>query len=212
MRRMILALIILISSLQFMLASQDLRTSDGTVSANLLLEMKDVTKLDFGISSNTVDDRNPPTPISSVTLTGSLDSEKEMLTGSGSTHAYWDIAAINPVRISVKIPSKMEGDIHQKKLDWCCYCDIDGKRYYIGYTGDNWYTDSLVEPLYPSNQNDFKPYGGSFVIYEDNTGSYSYARTDSAQLNFLTENAYPSDIVPADRYSGQVVLSLEVLE
>lgn len=212
MRRLVLMLVIMIAIIQFMPASVEMGTSGGTVSAKLLLEMKDVTKLDFGLSSNPVDDRNLPTPISSVTLTGSLVSENEMLTGSGSTHAYWDIAAIDPVRISVKIPSEMKGDIHQKNLDWCCYCDIDGKRYYIGYIGDSGYTDSLVEPLHPSSQNDFKSYGGSFVIYEDNTGSYSYARTDSAQLHFRTGNAYPSDIVQADRYSGQVVLSLEVLE
>lgn len=222
MRRLVLILVIMIAIIQFMPASVEMGTSGGSVSADLLLVMSDVRKMEFGLSSSPVDDRNSPNPISTVVLEGTLDSEVQILTGSGTVHAYWDIASIDPVRISVAI-SNVDGHYEMigssagtgeepHLLNWCCYSDIDGIRHYVGYNGAP--TGSgmpLVASLDAAND-DYKNYGGSFVIY-DNTGSaYSYARTGSEELEFLTSNAYPSDSgVPADQYIGTIMLSLEVL-
>ena len=222
MRRLVLILVIMIAIIQFMPASVEMGTSGGSVSADLLLVMSDVRKMEFGLSSSPVDDRNSPNPISTVVLEGTLDSEVQILTGSGTVYAYWDIASIDPVRISVAI-SNVDGHYEMigssagtgeepHLLNWCCYSDIDGIRHYVGYNGAP--TGSgmpLVASLDAAND-DYKNYGGSFVIY-DNTGSaYSYARTGSEELEFLTSNAYPSDSgVPADQYIGTIMLSLEVL-
>lgn len=218
MRRLVLMLVIMIAIIQFMPAS----VSGESVSADLLLVMSDVRKMEFGLSSSPVDDRNSPNPISAVELEGTLDSEAQVLTGSGTVHAYWDIASIDPVRISVEISNvyghyEMIGSSagtgeEPHLLDWCCYSDIDGIRYYVGYNGSQGSPGSPLIGHLNSDLDEFAGYGESFVIYDNEGSAYSYARTDSAQLHFLTGNAYPSDIVQADRYSGQVVLSLEVLE
>lgn len=218
MRRLVLMLVIMIAIIQFMPAS----VSGESVSADLLLVMSDVRKMEFGLSSSPVDDRNSPNPISAVELEGTLDSEAQVLTGSGTVHAYWDIASIDPVRISVEISNvyghyEMIGSSagtgeESHLLNWCCYSDIDGIRHYVGYNGSQGSSGSpLIGPLNPK-LDEFAGYDGSFVIYDNEGSAYSYARTGSEELKFLTSNAYPSESgVPADQYIGTIMLSLEVL-
>ena len=222
MRRLVLILVIMIAIIQFMPASVEMDTSGGSVSAELLLVMSDVRKMEFGLSSSPVDDRNSPNPISTVVLEGTLDSEVQILTGSGTVHAYWDIASIDPVRISVEISNvyghyEMIGSSagtgeESHLLNWCCYSDIDGIRNYVGYIGSQGSSGSpLIGHLNP-DLDKFYGYGGSFVIYDNAGSAYSYARTGSEELEFRTSNAYPSDSgVPADQYIGTIMLSLEVL-
>lgn len=214
MRRTILVLTILISVVYLIPASVVIESGvgGGLATANLLLVMDEVKKENFGLSSEPVDINNSPVPITAVELEGQLSSNDQTLIGSKTVYAYWDIASVDKVKLSVSINSPMSGETREAKLHWCCYSDdIDGVRHYVGYANNG--GDYLVKPLTNYLTDDFKPYGKSYVVYDESVNaSPSYARIDSVKLNFRTDNAYPSDSdVPADTYTGILVLTLEIL-
>lgn len=212
MRRTILVLTILISVVYLIPASVAIESGvgGGPVTANLLLVMDEVKKENFGLSSEPVDINNSPVPITAVELEGQLSSNDQTLIGSKTVYAYWDIASVDKVKLSVSIKSPMSGETENAKLHWCCYSDdIDDVRHYVGYANDG---DYLVKPLKNYLTDDFNSYGNSYVVYDESVNaSPSYARIDSVKLNFRTDNAYPSDSdVPADTYTGTLVLTLEI--
>lgn len=216
MRRPFLVLIILMSIIQMGSASVEIPSTDefGKAVANLLLEMSDFKKENFGLSSGPVDISNPPVPINAVELDGKLSSNPQTLVGEKRVYAYWDIASINKVRISVSIVGSMEGpagtDGTTHTLDWCCYYDdSNGKRHYVGYKGEN---GAVLVPYQNSQADDFQAYGSSYVIYDESgAGALSFSRRSSVALYFQTADAYPSDSIPAGVYTGTLVLSLEVV-
>lgn len=212
MRRTILVLTILISVVYLIPASVVIESGvgRGSATANLLLVMDEVKKENFGLSSEPVDINNSPVPITAVELEGQLSSNDQTLIGSKTVYAYWDIASVDKVKLSVSIKDPMSGETEKKNLHWCCYSDdIDDVRHYVGYANNGYY---LVEPLTSYRTDDFKSYGNSYVVYDESVNaSPSYARIDSVKLNFRTDNAYPSDSdVPADTYTGALVLTLEI--
>ncbi len=213
MKRTVLVLIIIISIVHLIPASVVINSDEscGQATANLLLVMDEVKKENFGLSSEPVDINNSPVPITAVELEGQLSSNGQTLIGSKTVYAYWDIASVDKVRLSVSINSPMSGETGKVNLHWCCYSDdIDDVRHYVGYANNG---DYLVDPLTNYQTDDFKPYGNSYVVYDESkTASPSYARIDSVKLNFRTDNAYPSDPgVPADTYTGTLVLTLKII-
>lgn len=210
MRRTILVLTILISVVYLIPASVAIESGvgGGAATANLLLVMDEVKKENFGLSSEPVDINNSPVPITAVELEGQLSSNDQTLIGSKTVYAYWDIASVDKVKLSVSINNPMSGKTENEILHWCCYSDdIDDVRHYVGYENNG---DYLVDPL--TETDDFNSYENSYVIYDESVNaSPSYARIDSVKLNFRTDNAYPSDSnVPADTYTGTLVLTLEI--
>lgn len=209
MRRTILVLTILISVVYLIPASVVIESGarGGSATANLLLVMDEVKKENFGLSSQPVDINNPPKQINTVELEGLDDSAQQKLVGSATVHAYWDIASVDKVRLSVSISGPMTGENEKKSLDWCCYSDIGGKWYYVGAVqNDNPSIDTGSQPI------NAQSYGKSYVIYDESvTASPSYARISSEELHFMTADAYPSDSVPADRYTGTLVLYLDII-
>lgn len=213
MRRTILVLTILISVVYLIPASVVIESGaeGGSATANLLLVMDEVKKENFGLSSQPVDINNSPVPITAVELEGQLSSNDQTLIGSKTVYAYWDIASVDKVKLSVSITGPMSGKTEKAKLHWCCYSDdIDDVRHYVGYADNG---DYLVDPLTNVWTDDFKSYGSSYVVYDELVNaSPSYARIDSVELNFRTDNAYPSDSdVRADTYTGTLVLRLEII-
>lgn len=212
MRRTILVLTILISVVYLIPASVVIESGagGGSATANLLLVMDEVKKENFGLSSQPVDINNSPVPITAVELEGQLSSNDQTLIGSKTVYAYWDIASVDKVKLSVSITGPMSGETEKAILHWCCYSDdIDDVRHYVGYADNG---DYLVDPLTNVSTDDFKSYGSSYVVYDESVNaSPSYARIDSVELKFRTDNAYPSDSVPADRYTGTLVLNLETI-
>lgn len=211
MRRTILVLTILISVVYLIPASVVIESGavGGSAKANLLLVMDEVKKENFGLSSQPVDINNSPVPITAVELEGQLSSNDQTLIGSKTVYAYWDIASVDKVKLSVSISNPMTGEKEKQKLDWCCYSDIGDKRYYVGAVQN---VNPSIDTLPGSQSINAQSYGGSYVIYDESiTASPSYARIDSEELNFRTDNAYPSDSgVPADTYTGTLVLTLEI--
>lgn len=210
MKRTVLVLIIIISIVHLIPASVVINSdeSGGKATANLLLVMDEVKKENFGLSSEPVDINNSPVPITAVELEGQLSSNGQTLIGSKTVYAYWDIASVDKVELSVSISDPMTGE--KQKLDWCCYSDIGNKRYYVGAVQN---VNPSIDTLPESQSINAQSYGGSYVIYDESkTASPSYARIDSEELNFRTDNAYPSDSgVPADTYTGTLVLTLKII-
>lgn len=211
MKRTVLVLIIIISIVHLIPASVVINSdeSGGKATANLLLVMDEVKKENFGLSSQPVDINNSPVPITAVKLEGQLSSNDQTLIGSKTVYAYWDIASVDKVKLSVSISNPMTGEKEKQKLDWCCYSDIGNKRYYVGAVQN---VNPSIDTLPGSQSINAQSYGGSYVIYDESiTASPSYARIDNEELNFRTDNAYPSDSdVPADTYTGTLVLTLEI--
>lgn len=211
MKRTVLVFAIIISIAHMIPASVviDSDESGGNATANLLLVMNEVKKENFGLSSEPVDINNPPKQINTVELEGLDDSAQQKLVGSATAHAYWDIASVDKVRLSVSISWPMTGENENQGLDWCCYSDIGVKRYYVGAVQNG---NPSIDTLPGSQFIDAQNYGESYVIYDESiTASPSYARISSWELHFKTADAYPSDSVPADRYTGTLVLNLETI-
>ena len=211
MKRTVLVLIIIISIAHMIPASVVINSdeSGGKATANLLLVMNEVKKENFGLSSGSVDINNPPKQINTVELEGLDDSAQQKLVGSATVHAYWDIASVDKVRLSVSIPGPMTGENENQSLDWCCYSDIGGKWYYVGAVQND---KPSIDTLPGSQPINAQSYRKSYVIYDESvTVSPSYARISSKELHFMTADAYPSDSVPADRYTGTLVLNLETI-
>lgn len=212
MKRTVLVFAIIISIAHMIPASVVINSdeSGGKATANLLLVMNEVKKENFGLSSGSVDINNPPKQINTVELEGLDDSAQQKLVGSATVHAYWDIASVDKVRLSVSIPGPMTGENENQSLDWCCYSDIGGKWYYVGAVQND---KPSIDTLPGSQPINAQSYSKSYVIYDESvTASPSYARIDSEELNFRTDNAYPSDPdVPADTYTGTLVLNLETI-
>ena len=60
-----------------------------------------------------------------------------------------------------------------------------------------------------SYQERYRNYGDTFTLYDDrNEQSVPFWRIDDVELHFYTDNAYPSDSVPADVYTGSLVMEL----
>lgn len=202
--------LILLVSVMCSLFSVDLT---GNQTAHLLFEPKE--ELNFGLSYNPVDESNDPNPIplsEPVSLTGTLVGT-ESLTGSGTVNVYWEIASAQRIKISVgilKTDETPEGKMTYSNggsLDWCIYYeDSNGVTHYCGKDGGDG-SSPLVEK---NTGDDFHDYGGSFVVYNETT-NVSYIRQNSQAVNILTDEAFPSDDMPAGQYSGTIQISLETI-
>lgn len=211
MKRTVLVFAIIISIAHMIPASVVINSDEnrGKATANLLLVMDEVKKENFGLSSERVDINNPPKQINTVELEGLLDSAQQKLVGSATVHAYWDIASVDKVKLSVSISGPMTGEKEKRNLDWCCYSDIGGKWYYVGAVQNDIPSIDTLPGSQPINA---QSYGKSYVIYDESvTASPSYARISSWELHFMTADAYPSDSVPADKYTGTLVLDLKII-
>lgn len=224
MKKILLMTIISLMALSF--AFSDTTSSgvtiEGDKTAYLKLDMETVDHPDFGLSSQPVDKDNPPVPIQesgivSLSSDSEISHDTQTLHGSGTAWAYWDIASPTRCTVTIKLEDAMKGT-NGNDLDWCCYFNIDDTEYYLGkydssssnqnttittLTGKTTsYTDDSYSSLYYG-------YGNSFTLYNDtNDKSVPFWRIDDVELNFFTDNAYPSQTVPADVYKGTLVMEL----
>ena len=114
----------------------------------------------------------------------------------------------NPTaKISISIPvsdtesGAMTGRENGDELDWCCSFEQDGVFHYMG----------SADVLDNTSQNSIKKgYGTPLTIYEDGT-SYPYTRTSSQLVTFQTDNAYPTEALPADEYAGNFLITVSTL-
>ena len=224
MKKILLMTIISLMTLSFVFADTTSSevTIEGDKTAYLKLDMKTVDHPDFGLSSQPVDKDNPPVPIQesgivSLSSDSEISHDTQTLHGSGTAWAYWDIASPTRCTVTIKLEDAMKGT-NGNDLDWCCYFNIDDTEYYLGkydssssnqnttittLTGKTTsYTDDSYSSLYYG-------YGNSFTLYNDtNDKSVPFWRIDDVELNFFTDNAYPSQTVPADVYKGTLVMEL----
>lgn len=190
--------------------SQDV---DGNLSVSLSLKRDNVELFDFGLSSKPVDTANAPVPVDSVfeltdVAQDYADTASPSLVASGSVYVYWDIATRDKIKISILIPvsentgsGAMTGSENVGELDWCCYFEQDGVFHYMG----------SADVLDNTPQNSIKEdYGASLTIYKDGT-SYPYTRTASQLVTFQTDNAYPTEDLPADEYAGKFLITVDIL-
>ena len=187
---------------------------DGNLSVPLSLKRDNVELFDFGLSSNPVDTANAPVPVDSVfeltdVVQDYADTASPSLVASGSVYVYWDIATRDKIEISISIPvsdtgtGKMTGREKRGELEWCCYFEQDGVYYYIGHA------DVPVD--IPQNATIKKyNYGELLTVYVDGT-SYPYTRTSSQLVIFQTDNAYPTEDLPADEYAGKFRITVDIL-
>lgn len=198
----------------------------GDRTAHLKLQMESVVNTDFGLSSRQVDRDNPPVPIQengivSLSSDGEIDHVGQTLHGSGTAWAYWDIASPDNFTVTLKLGGVMTAKTNTgKTLDWCCYFTIDGTEYYLGKhnaQSSDWSQTTTVTTLTgthedldnASYQERYRNYGDTFTLYDDrNEQSVPFWRIDDVELHFYTDNAYPSDSVPADVYTGSLVMEL----
>lgn len=198
-------------------------TIEGDKTAYLKLDMETVDHPDFGLSSQPVDKDNPPVPIQesgivSLSSDSEISHDTQTLHGSGTAWAYWDIASPRKCTVTIKLKEAMKGT-NGNILDWCCYFNIDdGTEYYLGkYDSSSSYQNTTITTLtgettsYTDNSysNQYYGYGQSFTLYDDtNDKSVPFWRIDDVELHFYTDNAYPSETVPADVYTGTLVMEL----
>lgn len=224
MKKILLMTIISLMALSFAFSdttSSGVEIKEGR-TAHLKLQMESVVNTDFGLSSRHVDRDNPPVPIQesgivSLSSDSEISHDTQTLHGSGTAWAYWDIASPTRCTVTIKLEDAMKGT-NGNDLDWCCYFNIDDTEYYLGkydssssnqnttittLTGKTTsYTDDSYSSLYYG-------YGNSFTLYNDtNDKSVPFWRIDDVELNFFTDNAYPSQTVPADVYTGTLVMEL----
>lgn len=185
---------------------------DGNLSVPLSLKRDNVELFDFGLSSKPVDTANAPVPVDSVfeltdVVQDYADTASPSLVASDSVYVYWDIATRDKIEISISIPvsdtetGEMTGREKRGKLEWCCYFEQDGVFHYMG----------SAEELVKIPQNAIKKdYGELLTIYEDGT-SYPYTRTSSQLVTFQTDNAYPTEALPADEYAGNFLITVSTL-
>ena len=188
---------------------------DGNLSVPLSLKRDNVELFDFGLSSKPVDTANAPVPVDSVfELTNVVqdyaDTASPSLVASGSVYVYWDIATRYPIRISISIPvsdterrGAMTGSENGEKLDWCCYFEQDGVFHYMGHA------DVRVDIPQNAIKKNYN-YGELLTVYVDGT-SYPYTRTSSQLVTFQTDNAYPTEDLPADEYAGKFRITVDIL-
>lgn len=226
MKKILLMTIISLMALSF--AFSDTTSSGAEIkgdrTAHLKLQMESVVNTDFGLSSRQVDRDNPPVPIQengivSLSSDGEIDHVGQTLHGSGTAWAYWDITSPDNFTVTLKLGGAMTAKSNTgKTLDWCCYFTIDGTEYYLGkYDFSSSYQNTTITTLtgettsYTDNSylNQYYGYGQSFTLYDDtNDKSVPFWRIDDVELNFFTDNAYPSKTVPADVYTGTLVMEL----
>ena len=188
---------------------------DGNLSVLLSLKRDNVELFDFGLSSKLVDTANAPVPVDSVfELTNVVqdyaDTTSPSLVASGSVYVYWDIATREKIEISISIPGSgenmengaMTGMENGGELEWCCYFEQDGVFHYMGSA------ENLVD--IPQTAVERKGYGELLTIYMEGT-SYPYTRTSSQRVFFQTDNAYPTDELPADEYAGKFRITVDIL-
>lgn len=224
MKKILLTSILILMTLSFVFA--DTTSSKMTIevdkTAYLKLDMETVDHPDFGLSSQPVDKDNPPVPIQESGIV-SLSSDSEIrhdtktLHGSGTAWAYWDIASPTRCTVTIKLEDAMKGT-NGNDLDWCCYFNIDDTEYYLGkYDSSSSYQNTTITTLTgkttsytdDSYSSLYYGYGNSFTLYNDtNDKSVPFWRIDDVELNFFTDNAYPSETVPADVYKGTLVMEL----
>ena len=185
---------------------------DGNRSVPLSLKRDNVELFDFGLSSKPVDTANAPVPVDSVfeltdVFQDYADTASPSLVASGSVYVYWDIATRDKIQISISIPASdtetgvMTGRENGGELDWCCYFEQDGLFHYMGSAEDLVVIPQIV---------DRKSYGEPLTIYVDGT-SYPYTRTSSQRVTFQTDNAYPTEDLPADEYAGKFRITVDIL-
>ena len=187
---------------------------DGNLSVPLSLKRDNVELFDFGLSSKPVDTANAPVPVDSVfeltdVVQDYADTASPSLVASGSVYVYWDIATRDKIQISISIPvsdtesGAMTGRENGGELEWCCYFEQDdGVFHYMGSSED------LVD--IPQTAVERKRYGELLTIYMDGT-SYPYTRTSSQLVIFQTDNAYPTEALPADEYAGNFLITVSTL-
>lgn len=189
---------------------------DGNRSVPLSLKRDNVELFDFGLSSQPVDTANAPVPVDSVfeltdVVQDYADTASPSLVASGSVYVYWDIATRDRISISISIPvtenaysGAMIGREKEGKLEWCCYFEQDGVFHYMGSAKD------LVD--IPQTAVERKGYEELLPIYMDMDGkSYPYTRTSSQLVFFQTDNAYPTEALPADEYVGKFLITVSTL-
>lgn len=228
MKKILLMTIISLMALSF--AFSDTTSSGAEIkrdrTAHLKLQMESVVNTDFGLSSRNVDRDNPPVPIQengivSLSSDGEIDHVGQTLHGSGRAWAYWDIASPDNFMVTLKLGGAMTAKSNTgKTLDWCCYFTIDGTEYYLGKydkATTGWQNKTTITTLIGKEGfNDdnsytslYYDYNQAFILYDDtNEQSVPFWRIDGAELHFYTDNAYPSDSVPADVYTGSLVMEL----
>lgn len=224
MKKILLTSILILMTLSFVFANTTSSkvTIEGDKTVYLKLDMETVDHPDFGLSSQPVDKDNPPVPIQesgivSLSSDGEIKHVGQTLHGSGTAWAYWDIASPRKCTVTIKLEGAMKGT-NGNSLDWCCYFIIDGTEYYLGkYYSSSSYQNTTITTLtgkttsYTDNSysSQYYGYGQSFTLYDDtNDKSVPFWRIDDVELNFFTDNAYPSETVPADVYKGTLVMEL----
>ena len=188
--------------------------ADGNRSVPLSLKRDNVELFDFGLSSKPVDTANAPVPVDSVfeltdVVQDYADTTSPSLVASGSVYVYWDIATRDSIKISISIPKDpstesgaMIGMENGRNLEWCCYFEQDGVFHYMG----------SADVLDNTPQNSIKiDYGVPLIIYVDDGTSYPYTRTSSQLVTFQTDNAYPTEDLPADEYAGKFRITVDIL-
>lgn len=224
MKKILLTSILILMTLSFVFAdtTSSKVTIEGDKTAYLKLDMETVDHSDFGLSSQPVDKDNPPVPIQesgivSLSSDSEISHDTQTLHGSGTAWAYWDIASPRKCTVTIKLEGAMKGT-NGNILDWCCYFNIDDTEYYLGkYDSSSSYQNTTITTLtgkkasYTDNSylSLYYGYGNSFTLYNDTKDkSVPFWRIDDVKLNFFTDNAYPSETVPADVYTGTLVMEL----